>query len=160
MVRGFSRACLPDASLHIFGDGDDAESVASAARESGDMVHVHGYLPQERLAEALADICFAVVPIPPHNFFQYSDPLKLAEALALGMPVLASDIEPTRDVIAHNRGVVCAHDEEEYSAAFTALAELSDEDVAAMSGACLSGAHAVSRDAVFSELLGVLGKGT
>lgn len=67
-----------------------------------DDILFHDALPSHRVPEALAacDMLVYPAPEPKHAFFRRdTSPLKLFEYLASGIPVIAADIPPLRDVV-------------------------------------------------------------
>lgn len=124
VIRGFAKALSSyedaQSSFYFIGSGPAATGLKSLAKELGvseDVVFT-GYLPQKELARFLKKIDVAVVPIPPHRFYQYSAPVKLVEAIAFELPILASDIEPNLIVEEYDIGFVCRHSANDYKEAF------------------------------------------
>lgn len=123
-IRGFSNALNGsgemETKLYLVGDGNAVPQLRSLANELNvsENVIFLDYMPQERLVDFLKGVDVAVVPIPPHRFYHYSSPVKLAEAISLELPILASDINPNSAVREHGLGIVCKHDEREYEQAF------------------------------------------
>ncbi|MCW3099817.1 MAG: hypothetical protein JWL77_5435 [Chthonomonadaceae bacterium] len=62
-------------------------------------VQITGYLPAERVPDVMAAADIALVP-----FLESSGSASLAHLLAYGLPVLASDIPPHRELLAQNPG--------------------------------------------------------
>jgi glycosyltransferase involved in cell wall biosynthesis len=87
-VRALRYVRHPDVPLHIFGDGPDRQSVAKLAHrlDLGDRVVFLGRLPRR---EALASLGRCAVLL--HPAMHDDSPLSMAEALSLGVPVVALD---------------------------------------------------------------------
>jgi glycosyltransferase involved in cell wall biosynthesis len=83
-------AHLPEpAHLDIAGDGPvRAELEALAAAEAPDRVTFHGRLPKDRLFDLLRSSSVAVVP----STWYENQPMAVLEALAIGLPVIGSDL--------------------------------------------------------------------
>jgi glycosyltransferase involved in cell wall biosynthesis len=92
------RPNVPLVTLDVYGDGPYASAIgASIARLAlDDRVHMHGRVPMERLATLLAEADAGLVPSLPEPYLQYSLSTKLLEYIALGIPVIASDLATFR----------------------------------------------------------------
>ena len=98
-----------DAHLLLVGDGPAREDFEEKARRFGlsDRVHITGMVPHHEVPKWLEGATMAVAPYPQLDDFYFS-PLKLYEFLALGLPVIATDVGQIRDVIPHGeRGILC-----------------------------------------------------
>lgn len=84
-------AGLPGVTLLMVGDGPERPTVESLAEELGVRAVFTGTVPHTKLAAHLAAMDAAVVVAPDDGSFHYS-PLKLAEYLAAGLPVVAPDV--------------------------------------------------------------------
>jgi glycosyltransferase involved in cell wall biosynthesis len=95
------RGPAPDAHLLLVGDGPArAELEASSARVGlAERVHITGLVPHAEVPRWLAGADLAVAPYPRLEHFWYS-PLKLYEFLALGLPVVATDVGQIREALA------------------------------------------------------------
>jgi len=82
---------IPDASLIIVGDGDHRLTLE---QQAGDRVKFLGTLPQERVADVLA-----MSDIFVHPSYSEGQPSAVAEASAIGLPVIASDVGGTRELV-------------------------------------------------------------
>ena len=84
--------------LHIFGEGPERPKIESMIRELGlsDAVTVHGAIARPQ--EALRQISLLVLPSSAEGFG-----LVLIEAMAAGVPVVATDVAGIRDVVRNNR---------------------------------------------------------
>ena len=84
--------------LDVYGDGPYRRQVDAviAAHELADRVVLHGRVPLEELPRLLAGSDAALVPSLPEPYLQYSLSTKLLEAVAMGVPVIASDLATFR----------------------------------------------------------------
>ena len=97
------------AHLLLVGDGPMRDEFEEKARKFGldSRVHITGMVPHEEVPIWLRGADIAVAPYPKLEHFYFS-PLKLFEFLALGLPVVATDVGQIRDVITHGeRGLLC-----------------------------------------------------
>jgi len=101
-----SRA-LPGLRLLIVGDGPERGSLEARAKALGiaDRVRFAGTIPHDRVPEHLAACDVLVAPYDPMNGFYFS-PLKLAEYLAAGRPVVASAVPGLPDSLGSDSSVV------------------------------------------------------
>ena len=84
--------------LKIVGDGPLAQSVAEAARSS-DQIEWLGKQPTDRVLDLMQDAHVLVVPSTWYEGF----PRVIAEAFAVGLPVIASDLGAMASLITHGR---------------------------------------------------------
>jgi glycosyltransferase involved in cell wall biosynthesis len=86
------------AHLDAYGDGPFRPEVEAAIVRHGvaDRVTLHGRAPLDDLPAILADADLAVVPTRPEPYLEYSLSTKLLEAVAMGLPVIASDLHTFR----------------------------------------------------------------
>ncbi|TKX86567.1 glycosyltransferase [Halorubrum sp. SS5] len=61
----------------------------------------HGLIPHEAVPARVGQADCAVSPLPPHDGFEVSSPAKIYEYLALGLPIVATDITPHRRILSH-----------------------------------------------------------
>jgi glycosyltransferase involved in cell wall biosynthesis len=87
-----------DAHLDVFGDGPFRGQIEAAiARHAvGDRVTLHGRVPQDDLPAVLAAADIGLVPTRPEPYMEYSLSTKLIEYVAMGLPVIASDLRTFR----------------------------------------------------------------
>lgn len=78
---------------YVFGLIDDVTN------ESEFEVHWHGLIDHEKLPAMAARSDIAVSPIPPYNAYQVSSPAKVFEYLAMGLPIVASRINPHERIL-------------------------------------------------------------
>jgi glycosyltransferase involved in cell wall biosynthesis len=90
--------------LLLVGHGPRLESVQTRVKELGleDLVHFPGAVPHEEIPQWLAASDIAMVPYsaqsPP-----YFSPVKLFECMAMGMPIVASRMGQTEEIVEHER---------------------------------------------------------
>jgi glycosyltransferase involved in cell wall biosynthesis len=84
--------------LDVYGDGPYRPQIeaAIARTATGDRVMLHGRVPMGELPSLLAGSDAALVPSLPEPYLQYSLSTKLLEAVAMGVPVIASDLATFR----------------------------------------------------------------
>jgi glycosyltransferase involved in cell wall biosynthesis len=84
--------------LDVYGDGPYRPQVEADIARLGveDRVTLHGRVPMDELPGLLASADFALVPSLPEPYIHYSLSTKLLEAVAMGVPVIASDLATFR----------------------------------------------------------------
>ncbi len=127
LVSGFIDACHQDPNtpreLVLVGEGDDKAPLEALVRREGRVrVLFYPWQTQEALQRILSMATVAVVAIPA-DIEQYvaSSPLKLVEALALGRPILASELPATSIVSETQIGIQAKHERRSYANAFLAF---------------------------------------
>jgi len=86
------RRAIPEARILLVGGGRDEPAIQAAAREAGAGVTVVGRVPQEQVRELYGVLDVFVLPRRRIRLTELVTPLKPLEAMAMGTPVLASDV--------------------------------------------------------------------
>ncbi len=103
LLRVFERLLrhVPEAHLLIVGDGPLGSAVEGAVKRVGtERITWTGAIPHESVASWLAHADVGVAPYPALDDFYFS-PLKIVEYLAVGLPVVASEIGQIRELVQH-----------------------------------------------------------
>ena len=84
--------------LDVYGDGPFRPEVEAAIARSGtaDRVHLHGRVLLDDLPGLIAGTDIGLVPSRPEPYLRYSLSAKLLEYAAMGLPIIASDLETFR----------------------------------------------------------------
>jgi glycosyltransferase involved in cell wall biosynthesis len=93
-------AQFPAARFDVYGDGDAAPSVARRIDALGATTYIGfrpGMQPLEELVPALRGAGIGVIPLLADSFTHYMLPTKLLEYVAMGVPVICSDLRSVRD---------------------------------------------------------------
>jgi PEP-CTERM/exosortase A-associated glycosyltransferase len=90
---------VPGARLLLVGGGRDEQAVRAAAREAGAAVLVPGRVPQEQVRDFYTLVDVFVLPRRRIRLTELVTPLKPLEAMAMGIPVLASDIGGHAEIV-------------------------------------------------------------
>ena len=109
VLAAATSAAWPDTiDLVIAGDGKERTRVESAARDSGGRIRWLGTVPYDDSSALVAGSVAALVPKAYAPSCAYGlSPLKLYEAMACGVPVLASDLPGLTDTLReHDCGIV------------------------------------------------------
>ena len=87
-----------NARLDVYGDGPFRPQAEAAIARHGvaDRVTLHGRVPLDDLPAVLAGSDVAVVPTRPEPYLAYSLSTKLLESVAMGVPVVASELHTIR----------------------------------------------------------------
>lgn len=93
--------------LHLVGSGAaEYERRLRKRVESegiGSSVTWHGYVDHDELPEVLSEMDAAVSPLPDHDSYEVSSPAKVYEYLAVGLPVVCTDIRAHRTTLTDGR---------------------------------------------------------
>ena len=103
-------AHLPDARLTIVGgqDTDDLERLHALAAQLGvaPRIDFAGQVAPHRVGDYLARARVGVIPLPARDYIEaehFTSPLKAFELMRAGVPIVASDLPSTREIMAHDR---------------------------------------------------------
>jgi glycogen synthase len=121
LIMALARSCREDLSLDIAGDGPFRNRLTTLAASHGvaERVRFHGYMDRTGLASLYADADIFVLASTAE-----SCSMALLEAMAAGLPVIATNVGGTVELIAHgsNGLLVGAQNVDELSAALRTLA--------------------------------------
>lgn len=103
LLDALARAGVPGLTLDLVGDGELRDELEGQARSLGidDRVRFHGYVSRERLAEMMRHVDLHLLPS-----LRESQPHVVAEALATGIPTVATDAGGTAEMLQDGDGVV------------------------------------------------------
>jgi glycosyltransferase involved in cell wall biosynthesis len=122
---------FPSARLDVYGDGDAASSIAALIEELSASAYVGfqvGMVPLEQLVSRLQGAGIGVIPMRADTFTNYMLPTKLLEYVAMGVPVISSDLLSVRDYFSERQvRYVKPGDVEDLATAFRQL--LSDPNL-------------------------------
>lgn len=99
-AMGLLRDNYPDISFFILGSGLEMKTIHDLiADEQLDNVRIHPPVSYSEVPDyiAMADVC--VVPLPDIESWRVSSPLKIMEYLAMGKPMILTDIIAHREII-------------------------------------------------------------
>jgi glycosyltransferase involved in cell wall biosynthesis len=123
LVRAFAAIPVPGARLVIVGSGPESERIAAEARRLGvaERVLLPGFLADPSRYLGLFDI-FAL------SSDSEQFPISLVEAMAAGLPVVATDVGDVPDMVSADNLPLIVHREDEaaFAAALESLAERGD----------------------------------
>ena len=99
---------LPGRPLHLIGRcaPDLADTLRRRADELGVALELHGWMPLPEALRRVAVCEVAACPLTDHPAYRWSLPTKVLEYLAVGVPVVASDLPGTAEVVGELPGVV------------------------------------------------------
>lgn len=90
LVKGFQKANIPDAQLHIYGPGDYVDELKEIARDDQRIIY-GGMLLNSEIVDKEMEATLLVNPRPTQEaFVRYSFPSKTMEYMASGTPVLTT----------------------------------------------------------------------
>lgn len=108
LLAAFARALSErgarlDACLLFVGDGDERHRLLKVAEELNllNRVYFVGRVPHEDVLAYYSAIDVVVIPRLPTPVTQTVSPIKPFEALALGIPLIASDVRPIAEALTH-----------------------------------------------------------
>ena len=95
-----NRACHAGADRRGVGDGKRRELLEEHARErqAGDAVHFTGRIPHDEVSQYYAQLDVFVIPRVDERAARLVTPLKPYEAMALGVPLVVSDLPALQEI--------------------------------------------------------------
>jgi len=93
-------AKVPGAKLLLAGSGRDEEALRAAAQRAGSSVLMLGRVPQDQVRDLYTLLDVIVLPRRRMRITELVTPLKPLEAMAAGIPVLASDVGGQAELVA------------------------------------------------------------
>ena len=106
LLEAWPRVASPGASLHIIGTPLDEPGVASLRERAPSNVHFEGHVPHERVPEILRTASMFVIPQLASAAAEGQLPTKLVEAMATGLPIVASAVGDIPHWLRDDAGVV------------------------------------------------------
>jgi glycosyltransferase involved in cell wall biosynthesis len=98
LARLAARPDRPHLRLDVYGDGPYRPQIEAAVARLGvsDLVTLHGRVPMDALPALIAGCDIGLVPSLPEPYLDLSLSTKLLEYVAMGLPVIASDLATFR----------------------------------------------------------------
>ena len=112
---------FPELVFLFVGDGAGREELEEIARDLNlsDRVFFTGRVPYKEIPEYVRTADLAILPFPNITWWAVSSPIKLMEYLAIGVPVVATNIDANRWVVEQTGGAMLAEDDQPASLAYT-----------------------------------------
>jgi glycosyltransferase involved in cell wall biosynthesis len=89
--------------FHVIGDGPDEDVDAlkrlSNEKDISDIITWHGFVDHDDIPSYLAKMDVAVSPYPAHDHYMVMSPTKVYEYIAMGLPVICSDLPAHRTIL-------------------------------------------------------------
>jgi glycosyltransferase involved in cell wall biosynthesis len=103
---------MPDLLFMIVGAGpaEDELKTLSVKYEVKEHVLFTGNVPHSAIPDYIASSDLGIIPMPDIDWWNLNSPIKLKEYLAMGLPVLATDIQSHRQVVERCGGAVLMDD--------------------------------------------------
>ena len=119
---------MPDLVFLLVGDGTGKPELEALTKEleMEDRVVFTGKVPFIEVASYIRCANLAILPFPDIIWWAVSSPIKLMEYLAVGIPIIATDIEANRWVVEQTGGAILAVDDKPVSLATSIRAAFED----------------------------------
>jgi len=92
MAAGTVLQDMPNTQFAVVGSGDSATAARELAEEKGMSIHFTGMVPHEDVPKYLAAADIGVATFEDNAIVRAKSPLKIAEYMASGLPIVASDV--------------------------------------------------------------------
>lgn len=94
---------LPDKKLLLAGEGKEMHKLKEKVKKLDleDRIKFLGYIPHREIPFFLAKSQFGILPNIKEETSEFTSPLKLFEYMALGLPIIASNIPVFREILIH-----------------------------------------------------------
>lgn len=114
-----------EVTFELFGSYEEhyAEEIEALANGGEYAVTWHGLIPHDEVPAQVGKADCAISPLPPYDGFEVSSPAKIYEYLALGLPIIATNITPHERILSHGQDslLVSADDPDKMAAAIERL---------------------------------------
>ena len=157
-INGFAKARDLNKDFHaefyLIGQGKDVERLQKYCKDMNlENIFFTDYMNQEDLCKFIQEkSAVAIIPIPPLEFFRYSSPLKLAEAVTMNCPIIASNIEPNHVVEKYNLGILCDHTADGFAQSFLHFSNISKLKMTEFKNNCEKAKYIFSSEHVCKEV--------
>jgi len=100
------RQQIPDLVFLLVGDGEGMQEFTNLAKELNisDRIIITGRVAYEKIAKYVRTADVGILPFPAMRCWEVSSPIKLMEYLAMKVPVIATDIQAHRTILANTGG--------------------------------------------------------
>lgn len=94
---------LPNEKLLIAGEGEEFENLKRLVKKLnlGDRIKFLGYLSHKEILLYLSKSKIGILPNIKEGISEFTSPLKLFEYMALGLPIVATDLPVFREILTH-----------------------------------------------------------
>ena len=101
--------------FHFVGDGGAAQAFQRRLELLGLAQHCRfeGFQPYWMMPELIATCDLALLPFPDTQTTRVSSPVKLFEYMAMGKPVIATDLPGVREAVGHGEAIIVDHTDAE-----------------------------------------------
>jgi glycosyltransferase involved in cell wall biosynthesis len=101
---------FPNLAFVLIGEGAGRQELEETARDLGlcDVAKFVGRVSYENMPGYLRSADLGILPFPNISWWTVSSPIKLMEYLAIGLPIVATDIEANRCVVSKTGGAILA----------------------------------------------------
>lgn len=116
--------------LDLFGSADEEyiQELQEIADTGDFKFEWHGYVPHEDIPKLAGECDAAISPLPPLKSFDVSSPAKIYEYLALGLPVIATQITPHKRILTHEKDSLLVNPEDPESIRYAVQRLLKDPE--------------------------------
>lgn len=126
LVQAVEKTSNKKIRLKIIGVTSGQKSFADdVSRRLGDRVELLGRMDQQKLVSQLGNVDVLVIPRSAHPALRVALPTKFAEYLALGRPLVVSNVDETAELVrANNCGLVSEPNSDDLARTLAAMSEL------------------------------------
>ncbi len=127
LVEAVSRTSNRNIELHLIGlQASDRDLASKFKAQLGDRLQLFDRMSQDKLVQTLANADVLAIPRQSHPALRVALPTKFAEYLAIGKPVIVSNVDETADLIhQYDCGLVAEPSIESWSKTLDNAAQLS-----------------------------------
>ena len=112
IVQALARS-VPDCDFHVVG-GRDEDIKTWKSQGDVENLHYHGFVKHSELSGYYAQLDVALLPIQKQVWIadrmgeigKWTSPLKAFEYMSYGLPIIASNVEPLREIFVHNETAI------------------------------------------------------